>query len=92
MDPEKERRAAQLDGPLQQFIEAEKDGELDQHGEAATCRIDPLLLVELHHFLVHLLALVGVPLCLRYLALMDSIFGCAFCIFFIDIIHLCCSG
>jgi len=59
-DPQNPRRTAQLEGGAQQAIEGVEDGHLEQQREAASRRVDPVLLVERHHLVVHLALLLEV--------------------------------
>src|SRR5262249_3960640 len=62
MNPAVERRVTHFDRDEQHFIEREEYRDLDRNRQAAGDRIDLLFLVELHHRLLLLLAIVGVAL------------------------------
>ena len=57
VDPE-EVAVAQFDRAPEHRVESEKDRDLDEHRETSAEGIDPVLLVELHQLLVHLLRVV----------------------------------
>ncbi len=59
MDPAEERRMPHLDRHEQHFIEREKHGHLDNHGQAAGNGIHFLALVKLHHLLLLAQAVFG---------------------------------
>ena len=61
LDPAKERRMAHFNGDIEHLVKREEHRNLDQHGPAAGDGIDLLGLVEIHHRLLHLLAVVAKP-------------------------------
>ena len=62
MDPADPRRVAHLHGGQQHRVQRDEKRHLHQDGQAAAERVDLLLAVDAHHFLLHLLRLVLVAL------------------------------
>src|SRR5689334_21117430 len=60
VNPQSERRLAQLDAQQQHPIQCNEDRDLDHDGQAAAERIDLLGLVQLHHGLMHLLPIIAI--------------------------------
>ncbi len=60
IDPAEEGLVPEFYGVLEHVVEAEEDGDLGEHGEAAAHGVDAVCFVELHHLLIHLVRIIRV--------------------------------